>query len=134
MTCSNDRCEGGWVHVLPSYVDAHSPTRPADPGPDCTPEVRAAFDALMVDYDATRAALAESVYPCKVCRPRSFHRWVQGHYAAGHDPSGCAQCVEARRGRLTLEEIIDSAPPVLTAVTNTPDDDLDWTRSRKDLR
>src|SRR5690606_8689183 len=116
-------CENGWITPLPSYIDHHAPPMPADPGPDATADVRAAYEQQLVETYAVRAALTNAVYPCKTCRPEAFHRWAQGHYSAGHDPAGCAQCVQARKGSLTVEEIIDSAPVEPVRVPNSSDDD-----------
>lgn len=131
--CGNDRCDNGWITPLPSYIDAYAPTPPADPGPDAGPAVLAAYDRQVIDVAARRASLGTDVYPCKTCQPRQFHRWAQGHYRPGHDPSACAQCIEVRKGSPTLDEIIDAAPRP-EPVPNTPDDDLDWTKQRADLR
>lgn len=40
-----------------------------------------------------RAALAESVYPCRVHRPRLFFRWAGGHLALEHDRKACPDCL-----------------------------------------
>jgi hypothetical protein len=31
-------------------------------------------------------------YPCRVCRPAQFFRWVGGHYNRDHDRASCPEC------------------------------------------
>lgn len=35
-----------------------------------------------------------TVYPCKVCRPREFFRWCEGHWSSDHDRAACPTCIE----------------------------------------
>lgn len=62
-------CVGGWREVTEAYADHLAPDDPHK-----------------------RAALLNSVYPCKQCRPKPFYRWVQGHYGPGHEPDDCDEC------------------------------------------
>ena len=62
-------CEGGWRDVTDLYAEH------------------------LAGGDPTKVAgLRNSVYPCKVCRPATFFRWVQGHYQPGHEPEACDVC------------------------------------------
>lgn len=65
-------CVGGWREVTDVYA-----------------EHLAAGDPAKV------AALRNSVYPCKQCKPTQFFRWVQGHYQPGHEPEACDACKDA---------------------------------------
>lgn len=62
-------CDGGWRWVGEDY-------------------------ARHVTDPANTAALANTVYPCRTCRPQQFARWVQRHYSPGHDPHNCEGCCE----------------------------------------
>lgn len=50
------RCDGGWVAVAESYVERVGKVQPE--------------------------AAANTVYPCRECRPDAFLRWAEGHYRA----------------------------------------------------
>lgn len=125
LSCSNARCENGWVSPPPSYIDHYSPL-PTRPDPDASPGVVAEFEKLLVEVNARRAAHENTVYPCKTCRPAAFYRWAGGHFAVGHDASDCSQCVDVRRQRLDLADLIPAPDP--------GDDGDDWTKNRADLR
>lgn len=65
-------CEGGWREVTDVYA-----------------EHLAGGDSVQL------AALRNSVYPCKACKPAQFFRWVQGHYGPGHEPEACDACKDS---------------------------------------
>jgi len=103
------RCDGhGWVQVQPQYA--------VDLFPDPTAERLALLNdeqqaAAWEHVRVMRAAAAESVYPCKACRPTLFFRWAGGHLGSGHDAASCTECIEAlgvrgaksaARGRTTV--------------------------------
>lgn len=78
------RCDHGWVTVGGGYVDDHARL------PDhVIVRDEAERDELV---RVRRVALAESVYPCKVCRPSAFFRWAKGCGTPGHDSAGCDLC------------------------------------------
>jgi hypothetical protein len=62
-------CVGGWREVTDEYARHLAPDDPIK-----------------------QAALRNTVYPCKQCKPKQFFRWVEGHYAAGHEPEACDGC------------------------------------------
>jgi hypothetical protein len=76
--CTNPRCEGGWVRVGEQYVNDH-----------------------LVEGPFGTVRYSNTYYPCKECRPDTFHRWRLGHLAPGHNAATCGECQEAapRRGR-----------------------------------
>lgn len=83
------KCDHGWVTVGSGYVEDHArlPDHVLVSGEDRDRILR-----------ARRAALAESVYPCRRCRPTQFFRWANGCGTPGHDVEGCKQCAfEAER-------------------------------------
>lgn len=90
------RCDGGWIEVRPAYAEHMHP----DPDPEhvahLTPDELA---VVREQLELKRRAAANSVYPCKVCRPQMFWRWAGGHFKPGHDPLSCDECVEALGGR-----------------------------------
>lgn len=94
MSCTNRRCDGhGWVNVLPSYADQRAPVPPpAEEWEKLTDDERAEWQAI---HDSAWEALAQSVYPCKECRPDAFYLWAQGHYASDHDRGECEICTPA---------------------------------------
>ena len=94
--CPNPRCDHGWVTVQSDYADKHLPTVAADDWHRMTDEARAEYVARM---DALRESLNSSVYPCSVCRPAQFHRWLGGHFASGHDTESCDECTTPRHRR-----------------------------------
>lgn len=77
------RCDHGWVTVGGGYVDDWSKL------PD---HVKVAEGDREMVLRARRVALAESVYPCKVCRPSAFFRWAKGCGTPGHDAASCDLC------------------------------------------
>lgn len=92
------RCEGtGWVQVQPAYAEQHL-------APDLfTPEQEldeAAAELARQRAERERAALASSVYPCRVHNARLFYRWAGGHLDPEHDRDHCPECTTAtpRRG------------------------------------
>lgn len=121
--CSDTRCENGWVTPLPNYVDQWAPW-PAVPPVDAGPEVMAAHAELVEQVRVRRASFSTDVYPCKTCRPATFHRWAQGHYKLGHDPARCGQCQDVHRGR---------SPDLDKIRSFVLDDDADWTKTRADI-
>lgn len=70
------RCEGtGWIQVQEAYAERRGKS------------------------DQGRAAAANSVYPCKVHKPRQFSRWVSGCWEPDHDRSSCDLCQAQPRRR-----------------------------------
>lgn len=92
------RCDGtGWVQVQEAYAEQHlAPDLFADP--DTVSEQAAQLAEQRLAQQ--RAALAQSVYPCRVHNPRLFFRWAQGHLDPQHDRSDCPECTSdtPRRG------------------------------------
>ena len=123
LSCADSRCENGWVTPLPNYVDQYAPW-PADPPDGASAELLAAHAELVEKVRVQRASHSNDVYPCKTCRPSQFHRWAQGHYKVGHDPSRCGQCQDVHRGR---------SPDIDAIKSYVPDDDADWTKTRADI-
>lgn len=82
-------CDDGWVWVTASYAMA-----------------RATAD------EGSHAALMNTVYPCKHCRPAQFYRWAHGCYGVDHDAFNCPECQAAgtsgrRRARGPLRSVPD---------------------------
>lgn len=87
--CSDDRCEDGWVSVLPGYAERVA----ADLAP--SDDLSAAEREALATFAASRrTAAANSRYPCRVCRRGQFFKWARGCYAAGHDAATCSHCRE----------------------------------------
>lgn len=88
-----ESCEFGWRAVSSNYPVTHYPM------PDLTglPDDLAA--AAQAEVETRRAALTDSVYPCKQCQPHLFFRWAEGHLASKHDQDDCDECSEIRRGK-----------------------------------
>lgn len=99
-------CSGeGWRTVLPSYAEHMYPM----PMATLTDPLDA--QALAVLQEATaerRAAAANTIYPCRTCRPQQFYRWANGHFTPEHDSDRCPQCSAIRRGK---EPPMDDGPP-----------------------
>jgi hypothetical protein len=93
------RCDRGWVQVTAAYIDKQYP-RPDPPDTDDL-EVLDLYDKQCVDIDLRRKAAANTVYPCRVCRPADFFRWLNGHTASDHDKDTCTECsgITRRAGR-----------------------------------
>jgi hypothetical protein len=77
------RCDHGWVSVGAGYVTDHAKL------PDHVVVSEADREVVL---RAREVALGESVYPCRVCRPRQFFRWVKGCGEPGHDAENCDLC------------------------------------------
>lgn len=100
--CENDRCVSGFVEVI-----------------------RTPFDETIPDPDGSKrlAHIAEqnTVYPCKVCQPQMFFRWMRGHLDSDHDRRNCSECGEIpgtsrRRGRPRHDSgQVQSGPVTTTA-------------------
>lgn len=88
--CTNPRCEGGWVKVQASYVEANAP-EPDLPEGD-TPEDEDNRAKIIEQWQLRRAALADSWYPCKECNQQAFYRWANGHLASDHVRHECPDC------------------------------------------
>lgn len=90
------KCDHGWMSVGGGYVTDHAKL------PD---HVIVSDEDRVTILRARSVALAESVYPCRVCRPRQFFRWVKGCGTVGHDVESCDLCqreaerVGSRKGR-----------------------------------
>jgi len=86
------RCGGlGWVHVSPAYADRLE--QPARPG--------------------HRAALLNTVYPCKDCHPTSFYAWASGCLDPDHDRFNCDRCqAQAERPRRGNRTRSPGRPPL----------------------
>ncbi len=85
------RCLGsGFLTVLPDYADTQYPE---------TLDLTTLSDAerAVVDFQRhmLRSAAANSVYPCRECRPEQFFRWLGGHWQPDHDKSACDECKAA---------------------------------------
>jgi hypothetical protein len=94
VECTARRCEHGWVSVGSSYVEREAKVPPHIASED--PAVRAEAEKL---YAQARAAVANSVYPCRECNAPTFFRWAAGHLDSAHNRAGCEDCQEVRRGR-----------------------------------
>lgn len=90
------RCDGtGWVQVLPSYADRKC--APLLAARALVPEAELeAFDRALASALATHA---NSVYPCRACRPRLFYRWAGGHLHPEHNREACDECSGPTRTR-----------------------------------
>lgn len=86
------RCDHGWVTVREGYV--HEQARLPDP--DARVQVPDEGHEAWLKQRAS--ALAETVYPCRVCRPAAFMRWVKGYPAAAEEGEGTT-IVRRRRRR-----------------------------------
>lgn len=109
--CNN--CDGhGWVQVTPGYATnlIKPPTLERTAGLD-TEQVA----ALHTHTELQRAAAADSVYPCRVCRYELFLRWAGGHLDSRHDAASCDDCIEVtgrrRRKRPTSGPAATTPPP-----------------------
>lgn len=109
MTC--EKCDNGWVTVRPSYAAnlVPEPELPEAEGPEWD-EIRA---EMVADFERRRREAETHVYPCRICKPTLFFRWVERHYEPGHDAEGCADCIELRKGRRrsTSRTLADPTPP-----------------------
>lgn len=104
--CPNHRCDGhGWVQVRPDYADDRMPVVPQDVLDRLTDQDRERFERNLA---AIRAALESSVYPCQVCEPELFMRWVHGHLDSDHDRGSCDDCNPKATRRATVTH---AAPP-----------------------
>lgn len=96
-----DRCDHGYVRVQQAYVERKAPF-PAPLSPELMAEegMAEAYELLVAQVVAKRAALANSYYPCRDCLPAAFYRWAGGHWEPNHDRTGCAECreLDGRRG------------------------------------
>lgn len=94
--CTAAGCEHGWHYVARPYAEHLAGDN------DGTPAWRARV-----------AALLNSVYPCRVCKPAAFFRWVGGHFASDHDVANCPDCtVPGQRRRTPARTRTDGTPPV----------------------
>lgn len=93
------RCGGyGWVTVQDYWVEKAMAAQAAEV--EKRREAFAAGTGGEVDPDdgyevwmaQRRAALAQSVYPCRACNARRFFRWAKGCWWEGHDRSECDLC------------------------------------------
>lgn len=89
-TCTNDRCEHGWITVRAEYVDR------IVPDPEHVPDDPEAAAAIEAEIARLRKLHAGDVYPCRHCQPNLFFRWADGHHEPGHE---CAECASLRTGR-----------------------------------
>ena len=90
-----ERCDGGWKPVTESYVVRLAPMpAPLDLALAAEPGMADAYDALVLEVEARRASLRQSVYPCKDCNSSAFYRWAGRHFEVNHDRTGCAECRE----------------------------------------
>jgi hypothetical protein len=94
MSCTNKRCEHGWVQVLPSYADTHAP-EPELPEGD-GPEMDALRAKLIAEWHSRQASLRETWYPCRECNRRMFLRWAGHHLESDHDRTECEICETPR--------------------------------------
>lgn len=85
------RCDHGWVTVGQGYV--HEQARLPDP----SAHVLVPDEHHEEWLKQRTAALADTVYPCKVCRPGAFMRWVKGYPAAVEGDEGTTVVRRRRR-------------------------------------
>lgn len=96
--CTAPGCEHGWHYVALPYAEHLAGDN------DGTPAWRARV-----------AALLNSVYPCRVCKPAAFFRWAGGHFAADHDAGSCPDCAtpgQTRRRAPARTAASHEPPPV----------------------
>ena len=86
--CS-DRCDSGWITVLPKVADDMFPRPVSIDDPNLSDKDRTAVES---HWRGQHAGALNTVYPCIECRPAAFHRWRKGHYASDHDQARCAEC------------------------------------------
>lgn len=75
-----DACEFGWRSVQMPYCEKMFPVADDDD------------DEAIERARERRAAAMNTVYPCKVCQPNLFFRWVGGHLDKEHDRGACEEC------------------------------------------
>jgi len=106
------RCDDGWIWVGDTYADKQvSEIEVPDDHPD--------REQLLGERDRKRRAALASVYPCRVCEPVSFLRWVRGHYKANHD---CEACGDLRRSRKARDELRELAEATVSTADETRKD------------
>ena len=90
--CRCPRCHGlRWVYVTPAYADRFE--QPARPG--------------------HRAALLNTMYPCKDCNAGAFYRWSSGCLEADHDAFNCDRCqADHERPRRGNRRAAPGRPPL----------------------
>lgn len=103
-SCTNPRCEGGWVQVLEGYVEREAPEPELPEG--AGPEADAERAKLAVDWKCQRAAAANTWYPCRVCNERLFYRWQGGHLEKDHNREDCDTCVVPGQRRRNPERTL----------------------------
>lgn len=112
MSCDIERCDHGWVTVLPSYADRHAPQQPsADVWDRMSAKERETWET---NTAAAWLALSETVYPCRMCQPDAFYRWVQGHWSSDHDRDRCEICQEEAGSKPAMQHAatpVASVPP-----------------------
>lgn len=75
-------CDGGWRWVKRPYAEHLAAT---------TDGSEPAAHVI--------AALLNTVYPCRNCRPDAFYRWANQHWSPDHDVAACQDCADAHGGR-----------------------------------
>lgn len=86
---ASHECDHGWKQVKPPYAE-HIALTKGEPDSEA--------------YRLAYASLIQSYYPCSICRPNQFFRWVKGHYSKDHDTGTCPDCVALRKGRAAGDE------------------------------
>lgn len=109
-------CERGWVTVKPGYALHLYPDPTMEQLADLDEEQQAKLWATTEEH---RRAAANSVYPCRRCRPAMFYRWAGGHFRPGHDPLACDECTELMGGKRAAQRAARALP------VTTPRRDLD---------
>lgn len=95
--CPAGKCHGTrYVEVQPGYAEQEYPEPDADTLAAMSQEQR---DLALWQLHLLRTAAANTVYPCSVCAPTQFYRWVGKHFTPDHDRGACDECIEALGGR-----------------------------------
>lgn len=88
------KCMGArWLQVTPHYAERRYPW-PERPPDGASPALLAAYEDLVAWTSERRAAASNSWFPCRVCNPVAFFRWVGHHWDIDHDTAGCSECDE----------------------------------------
>lgn len=77
-TTTEHECDHGWRGLGDGFIEAEVARR-KQRNPD-------------VDEPVVRAALLNTVYPCKTCQPTLFYRWAGRHLDSDHDRQSCVEC------------------------------------------
>lgn len=117
MSAADCPCDGtGWRPVTAKYAEGEARLK-HDPEKDPR------------SYEAARASLLNTVYPCKEHNRDMFWRWANGHLDVNHDRASCPECQPIKATGRSMRRGSSSGPQPAGGVEPPPPSDRDLARS-----